>query len=206
MRNNYYLFFLLFITLLLPGFILSCTFDYKEAMVDEEISGSTPNAVIINLDETVIEKGIIAYSLKAEKAETYDKKNLTVFTNIQFVEYDKTGEVATEGDVGHASYYSDTEDMEFDKSFKVESLQQGYYIKGDAISWDGKEKVLTSDPEKEVTIGKENGSYIIGRGFSSNASNNSFNFDGGISGSYVSEDDDEDATADADGENTGAAE
>ena len=195
MRNNYCLFFLKLITLLLLGFAASCSFDYKEAMVDEEISGGTPNAIIINLEETVIERGIIAYSLKADKAETYDKKNLTVFTNIQFTEYDKSGEVATEGGVGHASYYSDTEDMEFDKSFKVESLQQGYYIKGDSLSWDGKQKILTADPEKEVTIGKEDGSYITGRGFNSNASNNSFTFENGIAGYYVSDDEDEEDTA-----------
>ncbi|MCL2480361.1 MAG: LPS export ABC transporter periplasmic protein LptC [Spirochaetaceae bacterium] len=191
MRNNYYLFFIKFIILLLLGFSTACSFDYKEAMVDEEISGGTPNAIVINLEETVVKRGTIAYSLKAERAEAYDKKKLTVFTNIQFVEYDKTGETATEGEVGNASYYSNTENMEFDKSFRIESLQQGYYIEGDSMSWDGKEKILASDFEKEITIGKENGSYIMGRGFNSKASNNSFNFEGGVKGFYVSEDEDE---------------
>jgi len=179
------------IILLLIGMATACSFDYKEAMVAEEISGGTPNAVVINLEETVIKKGTIAYSLKAERAETYDKRNLTVFTNIQFIEYDKDGETATEGEVGNANYFSDTENMEFDKSFKLESLQQGYFIEGDSLFWDGKEKVLISDFEKEITIGKENGSYIKGKGFNSKASNNSFNFEGGVTGIYISEDDDD---------------
>ncbi|MCL2704846.1 MAG: LPS export ABC transporter periplasmic protein LptC [Spirochaetaceae bacterium] len=179
------------IIILLIGFATACSFDYKEAMVAEEISGGIPNAIVINLEETVIKKGTIAYSLKAERAETYDKRNLTVFKNIQFVEYDKAGETATEGEVGNANYYSDTENMEFDKSFKLESLQQGYFIEGDSLFWDGKEKVLVSDFEKEITIGKENGSYITGKGFNSKASNNSFNFEGGVTGVYISEDDEE---------------
>ena len=194
MIKNNPIFFFLIIILLLFG---SCSFDYKEAMVDEEISGGTPNAVIINLEETVIKKGIISHSLKAEKAAAYDKKNLTVFTNIQFTEYDKTGEIATEGEVGNASFYSDTENIELEKSFRVESLQQGYYIKGQSMFWDGEAKVLTSDFENEITIGKEDGSYITGKGFNSKASNNSFAFEGGIQGVYVSEDEDEETEAEA---------
>ncbi len=188
MLNNYpsILFqFIIFLSL------FSCSFDYKEAMVDEEISGGTPNAVIINLNETSIKKGTTAYIFKAEKAETYDKKNLTVFTNLQFAEYDKTSGIATEGKVGHANFFSDTENIEFDKSFKIKSIQQSYYIEGESISWDGEKKVLTANPEEEVTVGKDDGSYITGRGFSSTASNNSFNFESGVEGFYVAEDEEE---------------
>ena len=184
MLNKFSFLFLFFLILFFFG---SCSFDYKEAMVAEEISGGTPNAVIINLEETVVKKSIIAYSLKAEKVETYDKKKLTAFTNFQFTEYDKKGETATEGEVGYANYYSDTENIEFDKSFRIKSLQQGYFIEGQSIFWDGKEKVLTSDYKKEITIGKDNGSYITGTGFNSKASNNSFNFEGGVTGAYISE-------------------
>ena len=191
MLNNHHIFFLQLIIPLVLGLAAACTFDYKEAMLEEEISGGTPNAVIVNVEETVIKKGVMSYRLKAEKAEAYDKKNLTVFTNIQFVEYDKTGEAATEGEVGKANFYSDTENMEFDKSFRIESRQQGYYIKGDSILWDGEKKILSSDFEKEVTIGKDDGSYITGRGFNSKAANKSFNFAGGVEGIYVSEDKDE---------------
>lgn len=184
MLNNYlFKFFYLIILFLL----FSCSFDYKEAMVEEEISGKTPNAVIINLDETVIKKGVLSYSLKAGRAEAYDKKNLTVFTDVQFTEYDKKGWIATEGEVGHTSFYSDTENIEFEKSFRIESLQQGYYIEGESIFWDGKEKILTSDFDKETTIGKKDGSRITGRKFTSKASNNSFTFES-IEGTYVADD------------------
>ena len=188
MLNNYSLLFSQLIIFLLLG---SCSFDYKEAMVDEEISGGTPNAVIINLDETVVKKGAITYSLQAEKAEAYDKKNLTVFTNIQFTEYDKKCEIATEGEVEQTNFYSDTENIEFEKSFRIESLQQGYYIEGQSIFWDGKEKVLTSDSDKEITIGKEDGSRITGKKFNSKASNNSFSFESRVEGIYFSEDKEE---------------
>ena len=180
MLNNFFLILLLVL-------ITACSFDYKEAMISEELEGGTPNAVIINLSETVIRKGKISYCFEAERAEAFEKRNLTIFTNIQFSEYDKTGKIATEGEVGLAHYYSDTENIIFERNFRIASLQQGYFIKGESIFWVGDTRTLRSDLEKEIIMGKDNGSYITGTGFSARASDNSFNFEGGVRGVYVSE-------------------
>jgi len=104
MLNNYNFFFLL---ILLLGLTTACTFDYREAMIDEELAGGTPNAIIINLNETVIRRGLITYNLTADRAEAFNQRNLTIFTNIQFIEYDRESEIATKGNVGYAYFYSD---------------------------------------------------------------------------------------------------
>ena len=182
MLNNY------FLLILLLGLTTACSFDYREAMISEELEGGTPNAIIINLSETVIRRGIISYRFEAERAEAFERRNLTVFTNIQFSEYDKSGKIATEGEVGRAYFYSDTENIVFERNFRIASLQQGYFIKGESIFWAGDTRTLRSDFENEVVMGKDDGSHITGTGFSARASDNSFNFEGGVRGVYVSED------------------
>ncbi|MCL2294879.1 MAG: LPS export ABC transporter periplasmic protein LptC [Spirochaetes bacterium] len=168
--------------------LFSCSFDYRAAMLADEIGAGTPNAIIINLEETVVRRGVVAYRLRADRAEVFERDNLTVFTNIGFTEYTRRGEIATQGEVGHANFFSDTENMEFYDLFRIESLQQGYFITGETIFWDGRNRTLAADFDQKVTIGREDGSFIRGRGFSAGASDNSFKFEGGVEGVFVSED------------------
>jgi len=194
MKNN-----LLFLTFL----FFSCSLDYEGALLDEEISGKTPNTVLINFSETVVKKGSTAYLVKAERAETFDKKNLTVFTGLYFAEYGNDNLVATEGGAQKAYFYSDTEDIEFDESFRIDSLDEGYYIEGSSVFWDGKAKTLSSggkNNKEEIEIGKNDGSFIRGTGFRSSASDKSFSFESGAQGIFVSDDvDDKDDEADSGG-------
>ncbi|MDX9801710.1 MAG: LPS export ABC transporter periplasmic protein LptC [Spirochaetia bacterium] len=187
MRNN-----LLFLIVFAH---LSCSLDYEGALLDEELSGKTPNTVIINFSETVVKKGSTAYLIQGEKAETFDKKNLTVFTALYFAEYGNDNLIATEGEAEKASFYSDTENIEFNNSFRIDSREQGYYIEGSAAFWDGKARSLSAggkDNEKEIEIGKDDGSFIRGKGFKSSASDKSFSFESGAEGRFVSIEDDED--------------
>ncbi len=170
---------------------LSCSLNYEGTLLDEEMSDKTPNAVLINFSEVSVRKGSTAYIVRAEKAEAYNRKNLTVFSNLYFAEYSSDNEIATEGKALLANFYSDTENIEFSDDFSIKSLQQGYYIEGRSVSWNGKEKVLSGDEESEVTIGRDDGSYIRGRGFRSAAADKSFSFENGMDGRYISDDDED---------------
>lgn len=173
---------------LVSTLFLSCSFDYRGVILDEELSGNVPDAVLINFSEVSVKKGQKAYVVSAERAEVYNRKNLTVFTSLDFTEYDSGGSIATEGNAAKAGFYSDTENIEFSESFSLSSLQQGYSIKGEAVYWDGNNRTLSGSREKEITIGKDNGSFISGRGFRAFSSSRSFGFDYGAEGKFVAED------------------
>ena len=180
-----------FITAAAAAGIFSCSLNYEKGMLDEEISDKTPNAVLINFREVAVRRGNPAYIVEAERAETFNKKNLTVFSSLYFAEYSRENEIATEGEAVRAEFYSDTENISFDEYFILNSRQQGYSIEGDSVFWDGKSKTLTGGKNKEIKISKSNGTIIIGKDFFSSPSNKSFSFESGLKGIYISDDEKE---------------
>jgi hypothetical protein len=177
------LFFLVFI-------FASCSHDYKGTIIDEEISEKIPNVVMVNFKEVSVRKGKIAYIVKAKRAEMFDKQNLTSVKDLQFYEYGSDNSLAAEGEVSAADFYTDSENIVFKESFRIYSAAEEYYINGTNISWNNAEKKLVADDEDEVTIGKDSGSFIKGKGFYSYASDKSFGFTKGVEGHYIADDED----------------
>ncbi len=180
-RNNIILF-------ILSWFLFSCSHNYEESVLDEEFSEKTPDSILYNFKEVVVEEGKLSYSLEADKAETFGKKKATVFSDLYFVEYNSSGEISTEGACVEAEYFSDTDNIDFRKKIVLNAAEQGYFIEGEYLFWDNSRKSLSGKDGVPVRIGKDDGSYIEGYGFSSSSESRSFSFSGKTKGKYVSSD------------------
>ena len=155
-------------------FLISCSHDYEESVFDEEFSEETPNSIVINFKEVVIKEGKPSYILEADRAETFNKKKSTVFTDLYFIEYNRAGEVATEGACVEAEYFNDTDNIEFRDRVVLNAAEQGFFIEGEYLFWDNNMKSLAGGENTPVRIGKDDGSVIEGTGFITSAPEKKF--------------------------------
>ncbi len=176
------------IIIIISFFLISCTHDYEESVFDEELSEETPNSIVVNFKEVVIKGGNPSYILEADRAETFNKKNSTVFTDLYFIEYNKTGKIATEGACVEAEYFNDTDNIEFKDKVILNAAEQGFFIEGEYLYWDNELKSLAGGENTSVKIGKDDGSSIEGTGFFTSAAERSFSYNGKTKGKYVSSD------------------
>ena len=179
---------LLLLLLILTVFLLSCSHDYEESVFDEELSDEIPNSIVVNFKEVVIRGGDPAYILEADRAETYNNKKSTVFTDLYFIEYSKSGDIATEGACVEAEYFNVTDNIEFRDKVILNAVEQGFFIDGEYLFWDNNLKSLAGGENTTVRIGKDDGSLIEGTGFITSSSERSFSFKGKTKGKYVSSD------------------
>lgn len=166
---------------------ISCSLDYEGVRIDEELSSQTPQIILVNFKEVAVRKGSPSYMVEGERAEMFSSNNTTILEEISFKEYEKEGSVATEGNAEKAVLYTDTESIEFEKPFFLKSIQQGYFIEGDSANWDGERKRLTGKEDEWLTIGKEDGTFLKGKGFVSSGAERSFSFESEASGQFVQE-------------------
>ena len=71
--------------------ILSCSIDYSDAQIAEEMGENTPNSIIENFSYTSVDNGDILFRVYAEKAEDYSKKKETILNKVIFQEYNSEG-------------------------------------------------------------------------------------------------------------------
>ena len=172
-------------------FLSACTTDYSDAMIEEELEG-TPSFILVNFRETAVEKGAPAYRVEGERAESYEDKKTTVIKNLIFTEYGQNAAVASEGSAGRATHYRDNDNILFEEMLRLNAVEQGFYIEGDYFYWDSGGRSLTGSSDGTVTLIRDDGSYITGTGFRSNASDRSFSFEKSAEGIYSEKDADED--------------
>jgi hypothetical protein len=68
-------------------------------------------------------------------------------------------------------------------------------IRTAGLEWKDKEKTLSGGAEDEVEIERSDGTSFLGRGFSADARNRTWAFSGEVKGTYVEEEEDEEAPA-----------
>lgn len=166
----------------------SCTFDYRSAMVDEDLSKELPSSVLLNLSQTIVENGRIILQAEVERAEIYDDLDKTVFQGLFFAEYGREGEKLTEGWAENGAYYNDTENAEFSGSVYIYSLTEETGIRAGNLAWDNEKRLLTTPPDATVTIERDDGSRLSGQGLEADLRLRKIVLDRGVSGTYYSED------------------
>jgi LPS export ABC transporter protein LptC len=182
-RNNFSFIYLVSLFFIL---FISCSLDYSPAMVAEDLSEKVPETVLINFKQTKVENGKISRQVSASRAENYTKTKQTIFLNVQFLDYDKNGEIVTEGKADKVVYKTDTENAEIYGNIYFYSHTEKTEIFAETLIWKNKEKLLTSQPDKLVRVfKKEDNSFIQGRGFETDLRLKQIVFTNGVSGRYV---------------------
>ena len=168
----------------------ACSLEYQEAIVEEKISESIPDTIIIDFQHIVVQEGKIIATLEAHRAETYGKKHEIILEGVRFFEHDARGqgEVVTEGEAEHAIFHSDTENAEISGSISFYSRTDGIRIVAENLTWTKDDKKLESGPGEFVRLEKDDGSFFEGRGFSADLKTKVIRFSSDVIGQYVQQD------------------
>lgn len=177
-----------FISLLIltAAFTFSCSLDYREALVAEELSEKTPETVLVNFKYTRVRQGEKIAFVEGERGETFSKKNETVLYKVHFIEYDKEGGILNEGRADQAVYNNKTGNAEIHGNIYVYSYKEKAEVTAADLNWTGETKILKGRADEIITLKKDDGSYIEGKGFTADFKHKSIRFFSNVKGRYVS--------------------
>lgn len=170
-----------FAALLLAG----CSLDYREAEAGESMGENIPDTVLYGVTHRVVKESRLAVSFQAERVENYTKKKETILESLQFTEYGDEGEPLTEGRAGSVLFHTDNENAELSGSVRVRSYKEKATVTTGSLAWVKDKRLLNGDPEETVTLEKEDGSYVSGRGFQGDFRAKTVRFAGPVVGMFV---------------------
>ena len=169
----------------LAAVLAGCSIDYRGASVEEQAPEGIPDTVATGLLHRIHKDGRLSLELDAARAETYNSKNETVLTDAHFVEFDEKGGTATEGRARTVVFHSDTENAEITGAVRVHSAAEKGDVRADTLRWENKTKRLTAPPGEQVHIRKDDGSSLVGSGFTGDFRSRTVTFTGAVQGTYV---------------------
>mgnify|MGYP006292700171 CR=1 FL=1 len=178
---------------LLPPLLLllaaGCSLDYSGTDLAEEMPEEVPDSVFSDYVFTSVRDGTPVYRIYAREARLYHGKHEAQLEGVFFREFADDGSVVTEGTAETAVVNTATDDVRLQGDLRFASSLYEAEIRAESLSWNSDQETLTSRPEQEVTILRENGTRIRGRGLKVHAPSRTIEFTGPVSGEYVYEGD-----------------
>ena len=165
--------------------VAGCSLNYQEAGAEEKTAEGVPDTVALGLVHKIHKNGRLSLELEAARAETFSAAAKTILTDAHFIEYDDQGGKATEGSAQKVVYHTDTEDAEISGKVRVHSASEKGEVTAESLAWTNKGKKLVAPPDERVTIRKDDGSSISGRGFQGDFRRRQVIFSGPVQGTYV---------------------
>ncbi len=169
----------------LAALLAGCSIDYGQAGAEEKAAEGVPDTVAVDILHRVHKDGHLSLELSASRAVGYDARNETVLSDASFTTYDDKGEKSTDGRARSVIYHNDTENAEISGGVRVHSASEKGEVSTDSLYWENKTKKLTAPAGELVTIRKDDGTSLVGSGFSGDFSRRQLFFSGPVRGSYV---------------------
>jgi LPS export ABC transporter protein LptC len=166
---------------------VSCSLDYGESQLADDISDEIPDTILTGVSHTVVRDNTVRFRITAERVESFAEQNRQYLYAVTFTEYDTAGEVRTEGTADFADFQTDTEDVEITGNLRFYSVPDEAWLDARYLYWDSEERQLTSRPEESVSLEKSDGTSIIGRGFTAEMDRSVIIFTDGVRGTIVEE-------------------
>ncbi len=176
-----------FLSLLLA----SCSLDYSQAALPEDLADTVPETIILKFKQTNVNERKVKQLLEADRAESFTKSKKTIFQNLHYSEFDSEGVKVVEGKASEVVYQTESEDAEISGNVWFHSYSEKTSIYAESLSWKNKEKILTSGPDQLVRVIKEDGSFMQGTGFETDLRLKQVVFSRGVTGKYIKEDETE---------------
>lgn len=178
--------FCLFLVLVL---ISGCSLNYEEDKLTDTLGEEVPDTVLFGFVQTKVTNGIPEIRVYGSRAESYGKKKQTILSDVLFQEYDKAGDLITEGKADSVVYYTESEDAEIRGNIDFYSKKEDAGVSGEYLYWNNEEDTLSSKPATPIRMEKKDGTYIEGKGFSTKVKEKSVVFSGDVQGLWVDEED-----------------
>jgi len=168
-----------------------CSFDYEEGALAEDLSETVPETVLIEFVQVRTTSGKPDFRVYADRAEIYGKKKETVLEDVLYQDFDKSGAVVTEGFADRILYFTESEDAELEGNLRFYNADEEVKLEAEYLYWKDDEKFLNTRPDELVVLTKENGTVVTGRGFSAQGRSKTIDFAGGVGGTWVEDEEDE---------------
>ncbi|MBI9103919.1 MAG: LPS export ABC transporter periplasmic protein LptC [Spirochaetales bacterium] len=168
-------------------FFFSCSLNYEDAFMTDEISEDIPDAVLSDFTHIAVRAGTETFRILAGKGENYDKKKESHFYEVEFRELNAEGQVVTLGECDKALLYLDSDNIELWGNLSFYSAEEEATILAEYLFWDDGEGILTGEPDSWVVIRKDSGSSLQGTGFTAYLRENRVILEESVSGSWVEE-------------------
>jgi hypothetical protein len=161
-----------------------CSFDYRGATLAGDLDEEIPDTVLVGFSRTVVRNGRVILRLEAGEARSFGESETVVLKDVHFQELDSAGTIVAEGWVSKAVFHTDTEDAETSGSVRIYSAREEASLEASELIWEKEGRVLRS-LDAPVTLRKDDGSLLKGRGFEADFRSRSVQFTAGVIGTIV---------------------
>jgi LPS export ABC transporter protein LptC len=166
-----------------------CSFDYGSAQAEDT---GQPDIIMNDVEYVRVRNADPVVRFQAQRAERYEKRQLMELEDFSFEQFESHGEeINAAGRAGTASVELDSGNIRLGGGVSLAVDSEDITIETEKLSWRDRERVLSGDEEGAVNILRENGTSFTGWGFTANARNRTWEFSGGVEGSYTHDDEDE---------------
>ncbi len=165
----------------------SCSINYDENMLPEKMMENIPDNVLYNFIYTENENGHKSFSIYADKAEIFDKKQQTILTGVVFQQFNKDNVPVSEGRSDTGIIFTENNNAELTGNLKIYSSSEETELETSYLYWDNDKKTLTGKPDKKIRITKDSGTVITGKGFTGDMKTKIYFLNSEVTGEYVYE-------------------
>jgi LPS export ABC transporter protein LptC len=178
----------------------ACSFDYGSSLSGEE---ETPDIIMNDVEYVRVRDGDPQVRFKAELVERYEESRIMELSNFSFEQFERRGgTINATGSAGTAHVELDSGDINLAAGVTLAVESEDIVIETAKLDWKDEQRDLSGDKSDLVKIDRANGTSFSGRGFSANARSRTWGFSGGISGTYIHDDEDEESGEGAESDDT----
>jgi LPS export ABC transporter protein LptC len=183
-------FFLFLAPLLgLQSLLFSCSFNYETSPEEDT---SQPDIIMRDVEYVRIRGGEPVVRFQAESAERYEDRQTMNLSNFLFDQFEDHGnEINASGSARDASVELDSGNIHMNGDVRIAVDSEDLIIETAGLDWRDKERLLSANPEAPVEISRSDGTRFRGVGFSADTRSRTWEFSGGVSGSYIDEEEEE---------------
>jgi LPS export ABC transporter protein LptC len=160
-----------------------CTFDYGDAAPKND---DQADIVMENVEYVRMRDGDPVVRFRAQQAERYEERQAMELQNFSFEQfYDHGSEVNATGSAGSGLVELDSGNIQLERSIIIAVDSEDITIETDRLSWEDENRILAGSDEHRVDIQRSDGTVFSGTGFTADSRRRTWSFTGGVEGSYV---------------------
>ena len=149
-------------------------------------------AVLTGVTHTIVRDGRVVAEVRAAQVWNFRRRARTILQDVRYAEYDAAGNAATTGSADRAVYYTEREDAALSGSIRLRSEAQGVTVQAQALRWEDDRRRLVPTPGDVAEFTRDDGSQVRGDGLEADVRRKTIRFSGAVSGTLVTESDNED--------------
>jgi LPS export ABC transporter protein LptC len=160
-----------------------CTFDYGNETSEND---DQADIVMENVEYVRMRDGDPVVRFRAQQAERYENRQAMELQNFSFEQfYDHGSEINATGSAGSGLVDLDSGNIQLEQSIIIAVDSEDITIVTETLSWEDEKRILAGSEDHVVDIQRSDGTVFSGRGFAADSRRRTWAFSGGVEGSYV---------------------